>query len=563
MVQIRERIQMSSGIKTECLMKKLLYNVLALGAVLTIAVSCEKELKEVANNEKPQTEINGIPNQIIAVIDQTKTQYAANSTFGWTNGDQVRMPVVKKSGGVITQCDKYTFTTTCTNGDTEVTFIRNGSSDDMEDYNPNPSGAEGNWTSMGYLVYPGAIFNNGYSGEYPVVELPSTRAFSSTNPLDGGVIPLIGRKDGENKYRFHTAVGVLKVAVSNLSATTTSVALSSQANYLSGQFAVSDVDATVSQIAKDGAVAGVKTITQTGAADGDYYFPVPVGEYVANDLSLKLREESGESYRVITKRIQKSINVARNEVLNLVALDMAYPNTVSVKYSCTSSPELHRNITKGVLRFYVSASADNDVAEYHEDMKYSTTGSGIWYIVNTKDKNGDVVSLTTGKYFLHYMIMKDATALSTLGLTSNDDENILEYGAIPFYYISSDVSNAIGTYYINNNSGFAITVSASDDAEKGNVMISHFKSAAYDIDMKTYGTFDAFNGKIQFKAAADTPDGYNYAFVVGGNTSSAINFNYSAAGILQVSGSFGLYQKSGDDWTNLNYGFTSPYIYKQ
>ena len=169
-------------------MKKYIYSLVALSAVATLAFSCAKEITA------PEEEVNGaevnsnIPMTIEAIINpedaQTKTQYAGNVTFGWTNGDQVRMPVVKRSGGSITSCDYYTFTTSSASGSTAATFILNGDSKDMESYDPNPSGADNTWTSMGYLVYPGnLVYYKEYYDSKPKLTLPNSITYNASNPL--------------------------------------------------------------------------------------------------------------------------------------------------------------------------------------------------------------------------------------------------------------------------------------------------------------------------------------------------------------------------------------------
>lgn len=281
-------------------MKKVLYTLIALSATCALTISCEKEL-ESSNEEKSTDKVvnSNIPTEIIAVINPddvaTRTQYESNTTFGWTNGDQVRMPVVKWSGanssGDINACDYFTFTTTDASGSTAATFIQNGTlSTDMEDYNPNPSGAAATWTSMGYLVYPVDIFNKEYSGTKPVVTLPASIAYNESTPLDGGVIPLIGRKDGET-YKFSTAVGIIKLTVSNAPSAGKKIKLVSTDKPLAGKFTISDVDATVSQIANTSATAGTNELTLTGLSlttgkTYEFYLPVPVGTYSAKSLTV-------------------------------------------------------------------------------------------------------------------------------------------------------------------------------------------------------------------------------------------------------------------------------------
>ncbi len=553
-------------------MKKV-FTYLAIASLALLA--CQKEVA-IEKDNAPANISNNIPTEIVCEISETatKTQYAGNTTFGWSQNDVVRMPVKNGSN----QWNYFSFTTTEDSGNPSATFIRNGGSDNMETYNPSSP-----WANCGYLLYPTSIFDfsgtqaNGVwnSGDYPVVNLPSTIAYNSTNPLDGGVVPLIGRKVGDT-YKFATAVGVLKAQITGLDSKTTKVSLSSLANSLSGKFAVSDESASVAQIAKSSVVDGENTVSltmTTPTADESLFYPVPIGDYDASDLSLKIEEQSGETIKVRTKRIKKAISISRNEVLSIPALAMSSPNSVSINWSMTSSPELsYTNASGYSLRICVLNSSTHDLSEYYEGMKWTNaTTNGAYALINTKDKTGTVDAIDApGKYFLHYLILNTSATLSSMGLSSLDDARIVEYGTIPFYYISGEVSSITGEYYINNNSDFVVTISESDNLEKGNVMISHYKGGTYDVDMKMYGTYNAYQGTLSFNAANKTEAPYSYALVKDGNTGADISLTFYSHEIFEVRGQLRLYFKDGDDWiynTSQSFGWYSgnpqtPYLIK-
>ncbi len=557
-------------------MKKV-FTYLAIASLALVA--CQKEAAIEKDNAAANI-INNIPTEIVCEISETatKTQYAGNTTFGWTENDVVRMTVKNGSN----QWNYFSFKTTDASGNPSATFIRNNSGtpgDNMETYDPSSL----SWTNCGYLLYPTSIFdftgtqNNGVwnSGDYPVVNLPSAIAYNSTNPLDGGVLPLIGRKVGST-YKFATAVGVLKAQITGLDSKTTKVSLSSLANSLSGKFAVSDESASVAQIAKSSVVDGTKAVSltmTTPTADESLYYPVPIGDYDASDLSLKIEEQSGETIKVRTKRIKKAISISRNEVLSIPTLAMSYPNSVSIDWSMTSSPELSFTNASGYsLRICVLNSSTHDLSEYNENMKWTiaTTG-GKYALINTKDKAGTGKAIgAPGKYFLHYMILNTSAALDAMGLSSLDDARIVEYGTIPFYYISKEVSSITGEYYINNNSNFVVTFTESDNIEKGNVMISHYKGGEYDADMKMYGTYNALYGTLSFNAANKTEASYSYALVKGGDPGADISLTFYSHEIFEVRGQLRLYSKDGENWiynTSQSFGWYSgnpqtPYLIK-
>lgn len=544
------------------------FTILAIASFALLA--CQKESALVENQNKQDAVQSNIPTEIVCEVSEapTKTQYAGNTTFGWTNGDQVRMPLVKRTSGIITDCNFFTFTST-SGGSASASFTRNGTGagEDMEGYDPNPGGADATWTNMGYLVYPHTIFNSEHSGDYPVVTLPVSYTYNSTNPLDGGFVPMIGRKVGDT-YKFSTALGFLKSQITDLNSATTKISLSSVANSVSGKFAVSDESSTVAKIAAESATTGNNAVSLTmtsPTADETFYFPVPVGVFAANDLSLKISEESGEKIVVRTKRIQKALTIARNEVLSIPALAMTYPNSVAIQYSATDAPLIKRTLSSGYyLRFCVRSSSTHDLSEYVEGMKFTDTGADkTWQLTGATNKTDGTALSASGKYYLHYMILNTSAELSTLGLASLDDSRIVEYGTIPFYFLNSDPSNIFGTYYINNNSNYVITISDTDDNTKGDVILSHYKGGTYDVDMKTYGDYDSYNGRILFNAPSKTPNEYDYALGIGTTTTSDWQFTFETHEKLKASGYLKLFQKVSSEWTDLSHSFTNPYIMKQ
>ena len=113
---------MISGIKMSP-MEKLTVHSLYAAAIVFLAASCAPE--QIAPEAPESPAGDSIPVEIKAEINQeeiTKTQYTSDYKFGWTSGDQIRMPVVKKSGGTITACDFYTFTTSSESGSASATF---------------------------------------------------------------------------------------------------------------------------------------------------------------------------------------------------------------------------------------------------------------------------------------------------------------------------------------------------------------------------------------------------------------------------------------------------------
>ena len=473
-------------------MKKVLFNtILAAAAALAAACTVEPVSVEVT----PANGINSnIPTEIICEIDQegTKVQYESNTTFGWTNGDQVRMPVVKRTAGTITACDMFTFSTSSASGSTSATFLK-GVSDDMETFDPNPGLADGTWTNMGYLVYPHSIFNKENSGDYPVVNLPANITYSSSTPLDGGVVPMIGRKIGET-YKFKTAVGIIKVTLTNAPSDGKKIRLTSSDAKIAGKFAVSDVDANTAQIASSSAIAGTNELTLTGLSltggeSYDFYFPVPVGTYAAGTLTLSILDN--ENMPLMEKGIGKSLTIDRNVVLALP--NLAY-HRVYVKGSVTN-PLLCTVNPSTTIRTHIASTkltaGNYNSEEWVNGNKFGGNQSG-WDLTGLKNTSSVAYLSASGDYYLQYIVCSSDAKPASLSAG-----NVVVYGSVPFKFRTSgdasmsNPSSVIGTYSVKARCGWhgieesTMVIEASDDGEKGNIMITSILGQA----TKLYGTF--------------------------------------------------------------------------
>lgn len=442
------------------LMKKIFYTLLSISALGAIAISCHKELTEAPEDNSIIAFNSNIPTTIEAIINpddsETKTQYDGNVTFGWTNGDQVRMPVVKWSGsnstGSITACDFYTFKTTNDSGNASATFIINNGSADMEEYDPNPSGTANTWTSMGYLVYPHGIFNKEYSGTKPVVTLPASITYNASTPLDGGVVPLIGRKDGE-KYKFSTAVGIIKLTISNAPSGGKKIKLVSTDKPIAGKFAISDVDATVSQIANTSATTGTYELTLTSLSLTDqetyeFYLPVPVGVYAANSLSISVLDSN--DLPLLEKTIAKEVTIERNVVLSIPTLlyhrvyvdgNLSAPTLHTVKPSTASMVRVHIATEKLTSTYYAS-----HYSEWKDGNRFSDSNAS-YNCASLTNKSSVAFLSSPGKYYLQYVVLK--SGYTGIPETVVNNENVLIYGSVPFYFTPSENKIPVEASWLN------------------------------------------------------------------------------------------------------------------
>lgn len=501
------------------------FTILAIASFALLA--CQKEATLVENQNKQDAVQSNIPTEIVCEIADapTKTQYAGNTTFGWTQYDRIRMPVVKKNADEdITACDFYSFRTTSASGSVSATFILSGGSSDLETYNPNPTSAVNTWTNMGYLIYPMSIFEKKHSGDYPIVNLPSSLTYNASNPLnsqmnsEGNVItvgipvPMIGRKDGET-YKFSTAVGFLKVTINHFPETGTKIQLVSSENNIAGEFVVSDVSPTVAQIANTSTTAsstGTITINASGIAgdsDPEFYFPLPVGTYAADVLTVKVLDAF--NHELISSTAKKPITIARNEILSLPAMA---PNSIDFtinnsSYSATNPRIQWYMSTAAAIKMHISTSETNDPTAYNASNIWTASNSCL--LTSLKSASSDAYITTTGKYYLHYIFVKNTSD----AVTSLSDDVVKSYGTIPFYYITSgDAETFAGTYTttgtVNNigSSSKNLIIATSTNPARGNLMITTIYGRAYnggDVANGTpvYGKYLSGGSTIEFTDA--------------------------------------------------------------
>lgn len=305
-------------------MSKSLFYFAQIAFLSSFFISCSKEVVDDSSSKSIQD--MAIPEEFKAIIiddeSDSKTAYeflADRIRFTWSYADVVRMPVKQEGTGDNEgkqQVNFFTFITSSSSGSRIATFIRNNHSENLNSFDPIPTG----WTSLGYVVYPASCFPDSYIGPYPTYDmihmrLAPTFDYDTEVPLKGENVPLVGKKNGSD-YQFYTAVAILRVSLTNIPSTATAIVLSSTTDNISGNFNVSEVS-SIPQVAKGSGKSGltkVKTINISEldpAQTYDFYFPMPVGSYAENTLSIKVM--IGD-YVLDTKTIAKSITLNRGEI---------------------------------------------------------------------------------------------------------------------------------------------------------------------------------------------------------------------------------------------------------
>lgn len=385
---------------------------------------------------------------------------------------------------------------------------------------------ENGLTATGVAVYPvasarpaaeyGNTMDVPYSQDIPIVKMQPEASTSISG------VHLTGINDGTGFYNFSTAESVVKITVSHVhsKAVELSLCTADKEHYpVAGDFILSATDGKYIYSFGDGGTYKYYSdfpykLSTTITPDSDdatvtAYFNLPVGTYAADKLSIKIKEEEGETVHVYSKKIAKPVVTRANELLELPALAMTYPSfSVSISGDA-NGPKLRH--TTNYIRFCAINNATNNYAKYVDGQKFTSAKTNNEYSL-TSATNTDGASLSTsGKYYLHYLL-KANTGNSSV--SSLDDVDIIEYGTLPFYYIASDdVTQVVGTFkgnfrylpkyysskwcYISDEDVYdtgnasahspAITatdnnfiIATSDDPSKGNIMITNILGLGYD-----------------------------------------------------------------------------------
>lgn len=363
--------------------------MLALGAM--VAYACNKE--EIAQNEIVGPAQEETLTEIKAEIVDTKTAYDELGHFSWASGDKLAVVVWKES----TAFDRDGFTLSDGAGSNAATFSGSISS---------------GWTELGVALYPhpelGTVITQAgtYDSGAADCGLQINKAQEITPSLDSPLssVPLIGRKNGNGIYQFKTAVGILKITVSNIPADAQYLYLidPNKTYSFSGKFNLSGLD----EISEANAVYTndndyKTTISFTPQAAGEtrtFYVPVPTGTIPAG-VQLKLDKGYAGGYaNVFTKTTTKPITVTANHVTPLAAFSAETWNDVA------GTGTFYDN-----NGFYATSSYDSPVSV---TIQQNASDPARYRVVNPYQAYIDAASLTPSGTFVgpdpyFYFTLKD------------------------------------------------------------------------------------------------------------------------------------------------------------
>lgn len=279
-------------------MKKIFVYAMAIASIA--AVSCNK-----IENEAPVTSEGKY--SITATIDNsdTKTAYDADGKFSWVAGDKVSVVVYKAESPYTT--DKYSFAAEA-DGNT-ATFKSVGTPD---------------WTAYpksGFAIYPNSLTLGGEKDSY-TVSLPDNYTLSSGSDFTKIGIPMIGTEESENVFRFKTAVGILKVTLTNVPVSARKLVITTSGDNVSGTFPLNATTAENGLAMADATSAGnsitVNFPQQAAGATVSILVPVPAGKISAG-ATFAVQQSDGTAIKT-TPATVRDITIERNHVLPLPAI---------------------------------------------------------------------------------------------------------------------------------------------------------------------------------------------------------------------------------------------------
>lgn len=306
------------------IMKKLIYSVLALAGVL--AVSCNKEV------EAPvATELTGNTHTVtlkaaFAQEGNTRTSYANNKTFSWEEGDIV---YVRCANLDTEQWYWVEFSAVSSGPTTDLTGeVENGFEPyDVAVYVPGPDYVntlvynESSVAVVAPISYhlDGAGLTINDEGEkspyWNSVNIPSDEPLS--------LLPLVSVTKDEVLY-FQTAMGVLKVNLTDVPAEATHVRIAAAGDACLGNYLmVQDGEIRMNEPWVDDedqrrATSFVEYYFEP-VSDGNVSFmiPIPVGTLATGSTIYVLDENNGILF---SKQFKKDVVVARNKITELASL---------------------------------------------------------------------------------------------------------------------------------------------------------------------------------------------------------------------------------------------------
>lgn len=527
-----------------------------ISTLFILAWSCTAEISFIT----PAEEISE-PVTITAYIDNSddvKTAYADETTFTWKAGDRIAVQLygIKEGDTYYHTYDQWKFTANSTSSSSTFT--------QSEALNTNI------WEIHDYAFYPK---ESAYGTDTELLYTPGDKGANSlwlyheitpsvSDPM--GTIPLIGRKQTgadvttNAEFRFKTAVGIVKINVTNIPASARKIILTARGGEkLTGYFSFDDdCEIKIANHISNG--RDNKTIHFTPDYEGEtrsFYFPIPTGT-LASGIQVKLLDGDDNELKKIGT--DKSITITRNQLLILPSInggsDWSYLGTgkyvdnflfsklldsddkslvktgimvdvpiwksasVEGKYKMTSPYKLAT--TQFSCKTLETKSVDDEFVFYTSyagltpgEVYFESNTTGVCFDANThqakicspQDNSSDQTSNNKVLY-------SKAGAPTVIQLApryedaSNSSYCYTKYSSPGMVYIVFPDENpgktVIGKYYVGGtpSSKYSYDIEESEDLSKGNVKLTGYSNTKDDVSFSgvAYGTYNPATGTLSF-----------------------------------------------------------------
>lgn len=401
-----------SNRKTNTIMKKFFYSVLAVAALIGCAK--EKEAPVSVQKEAVPTHIETI---VASFSPETKTSYDGQGKFSWVAGDQIWVGLVKEGATDPLNSSSYDYALfTAKSSGATVEF--EGEVPDY--YRPNsaqiafyPGTAQDPWYETDQSGFACRLPSSVYVG----VSAPSDlKIYYEEVPADNPLkhLPLIGSKNEDGSFSFKSAVGVLKINLTDLADEAAGIVITSAEGYLSNYFIVdSDRYIKTDQVlTRETSKFGSPLVRyyfepQNGAAT--VYAPIPVGTLKAGS-SIQVIDASQNV--LFTKDFAKDVEIARNKIVELASFKAKYEWTsvgagkyfdkkylAAVGAAADQSVDVQIEVdasTPGKYRIQAPYAAYNTATNYSTTESVTAPNDLVFNVYKAGDKFGGATLVNDG-----------------------------------------------------------------------------------------------------------------------------------------------------------------------
>ena len=334
---------------------------LLIGALLA-AFGCNRELEE------PMTVAPQGNTSLRATVSETvttRTAFADDGTFSWTNGDAFSVYTTKGAF--------RTFTLSEGAGSADGVFLGDFDAE----------------TTSKAAVYP-ASDNHALSGNALTVHLDDNFTWSADKNSHAPMLAKIAA-DGDDSFSFKHLGGIIKATFSNVPSSARTFVFTAPGKKVSGDFAIADITAENPVLVTEDSEEG-NTVTiriDNPASEVSFYVPLPTGTYP--EFSIELFDALGNP--LVLKTRYKDLTIARRDLVLMKAVAGEKPNgkkmlfdfgnTASANTShATPSPDANGNYWNNILVAKTTTASGNGTSY---DLLYTDNAATGYKLTLTSD----------------------------------------------------------------------------------------------------------------------------------------------------------------------------------